>query len=180
MSGSRLFIVRLATVAILLIGSNAVVSNEQKRRHPAETDSNEFRWELTIRSTDLGGRIRVLGKLGAELGEVITLRGIWVRPIAIAGQALKDARPEFHVKETNGEPLKGDVVFGTDFLNAFYEESAMKPVDGDIWELRGIEMCSMKGLSKQFYSEAKVLPSSASVPFGFHSEFVYFDSRRIK
>ncbi len=70
--------------------------------------------------SDIGKRVQIIGRLGYPLGELVTIRGAWIRPRGLPNQPLKDDTPYFSVTSVNGRRLETPVIFeGVFFSNAW-------------------------------------------------------------
>jgi hypothetical protein len=137
-----------------------------------------------VRSSDIGNPVVILGRLGVQLGEVLTVEGEWSRRDA-SGRELsaQEDRLIFLVSTINGSRLDTPVEFRPQRVTPADTGDAqdLRPAAGDIWELRGVELGGYRGVPwavlKQEFPPEQMVPATAD-PFGFYTEFKYY-SRRI-
>jgi hypothetical protein len=58
---------------------------------------------LKVLASDIGTRVQIIGRLGYPLGELVTIRGAWIRPCGLPNQPVKDDTPYFSVTSVNGK-----------------------------------------------------------------------------
>lgn len=99
--------------------------------------------------------------------------------------SIEETWPRFLVSSVNGKQVAKPVDFrGTlvsRILHQFIELPDIRPAAGDVWELRGIEIGSYRGIPDAVYTEvfqSKQLVPAQPFRFGFYTELKYF-SRRI-
>jgi hypothetical protein len=64
-----------------------------------------------VLATDIGTRVQIVGRLGYPLGELVTIRGTWIRPRGLPNAPVKDDAPYFTVTSVNGRKLDAPVSF---------------------------------------------------------------------
>jgi hypothetical protein len=114
-----------------------------------------------IRAEDIGTTAAIVGRLGHDLGELVTIRGVWERPVRGPDGVLVDAQGKaveykdesldhgaFVVTKVNGEKcerairLDGGWLSSRDYLGG---REKPRSVNGDVWELRGVELGEYRG-----------------------------------
>jgi hypothetical protein len=136
---------------------------------------------LKVLASDIGTRVQIIGRLGYPLGELVTIRGAWIRPRGLANQPLKDDTPYFSVTSVNGRRLETPVIFeGVFFSNAWGAEEISRQ-ERPVWEVRGCESGGFRGTPREVRDDASRGPTQAAPPahpwwhyeFRFRSEFIY-------
>lgn len=147
---------------------------------------------VIIRAEDISKTVQIVGRFGQPLGKLMTIRGQWIRP----GARMKDRSLMFHVSLVNGKETKGiDDLHGLQIRPIFPEykgrkptpteswdwrfdwagiEPAPTPVEGEKWEMMGVETGRFDSYSDEAWREigSPVVPKP---PFmeGFYSRFEY-------
>ena len=130
---------RRARLVLVLSGAVTVVGSWFCRAQDLRSS------EITVNAGDIGRRVQVIGLLGHPLGEMIDIRGHWRSPAPRS----KERSLRFHVTEVNGQPIDRPVEFFQRDVQVRKENP--KPAHGAVWELRGIETGSFRGLPAPVY-----------------------------
>jgi hypothetical protein len=153
----------------------------------------------TVRAQDIPKTVRIVGRLGQPLGDLLTIRGKWTSP----GLFVKDDTLVFHVNLVNGKKpkespglhgLQVSAIFptwggrkpkpGESWDWRFHwggSEPSPTPVEGETWEMMGVETGSFQEYSKDAWREiggpaAQGSPSMA----GFVTRFEFIAVRKIR
>lgn len=95
-----------------------------------------------VRAADVGKTVRIVGSLGHDLGEVLTIRGKWEYRDDFKFGSL------FHVTHVNGAKLDHSVDFRpVDLPDHDYLKGRKMPKteDGDVWGLKVVELGGWRG-----------------------------------
>lgn len=133
---------------------------------------------------DIPDKVQIVGRLGEPLGALLKVRGKWI-PAGLR----KDPLPLFHFEQVDGKPLPGNVQFHrgqmtpidpngrkTDLWDWRFgggTEAAPEPVEGENWEMLGVETAVFTWYSKAAMEEASDVPVAQAPSYmaGFYSVF---------
>jgi len=118
--------------------------------------------------------VAIIGKLGQPLWKVVTIEGKWMPP-RLDKPALP---PTFAVTKVNGRDLNSAVEFDVVEPVSSPNEHFAKSVEGEVWELRGVETGGFEGFSNEVDEELG-LPLASHPPRGFLTRFCYTKAKRI-
>ncbi len=172
---------------------NADGFSEQAPRNDApHVEQNSQR--LVVKASELFDHVEIIGELGVPLGQVVTIRGQWNYPNYVA----KHAGPILRVLEVEGRPVTQKLELGPLKISRYPGMGGLsklksgglwswqrgsglnecpRPLDGDIWELRGVEM----GWMHRYLPEASGGRVGATAyPDGFVTRFEYFQATCIE
>jgi hypothetical protein len=132
-----------------------------------------------VLASDIGTRVQIIGRLGYPLGELVTIRGAWIRPRGLPNQPVKDDTPCFSVTSVNGKRSETPVIF--DFFSKAWGAEEIPPQEGPVWEVRGCESGGFRGTSREVREDALRGPNPPPpvahpwwhYEFRFRSEFIY-------
>ena len=135
----------------------------------------------TILASDIGTRVRIIGRLGCPLGELVTIQGAWISLDELAGAPVKDYSPSFVVASVNGKKLEKPVPFEAPFFTRAWDGEAIPQKKGHVWELRGCETGGFRGTPEEVRADAvkgreqrpAVAHPSYAYRFKFYTEFKY-------
>jgi hypothetical protein len=126
-----------------------------------------------INYQDLLERVRIIGKLGRPLGELVTVRGKWT-----AVEREKPTLPIFIIYQLNGKPLNPPAEF-EHIESVTNSDQGMTRTAGEVWELHGAETGGFEGFSEDVWKEVPGYKVSAHTPGGFITRFYFARARRI-
>jgi hypothetical protein len=166
-------------MGVVLINWMANMSSGERERGDETQHRDDAQWAATVNVREFGSRVQVVGRMGRPLGSVITIQGTWRAAKGTPEHPVKPREPRLEVTEVDGRRLNEPVIISQEALKAFAGNIDMTHGEAEVWQLRGIETCCMRGLPQRFYEEAGVALPSEKSAFGFASGFIYFHSRRI-
>jgi hypothetical protein len=126
--------------------------------------------QSTIRAEDIGLTVKVLGRLGCPLHEVMAVRGTWVESEADVSKP--GTTLWFRVSQVNGKQLDRPVEFSQyDITVAEKLEVEAIPAKGEQWELRAYETWPVRDHPPEYWKELGVAqpappPHGATRMFG--------------
>ena len=118
----------------------------------------------TIRADEIGRSVRLLGKLGSPIREVMSVSGIWVK--LTEGPSKPGSSLWFRVAEVNGKRLNKPMEFRALDVEVLGKGGkTIEPVNGEQWELRAYETWPGYGHPSDFLEEMGH-PTGAPAPRG--------------
>ena len=153
----------------------------------------------TVRAQDIPKTVQIIGRLGQPLGDLMTIRGKWTSP----GRFVKDNALVFHVHLVNGKKPKESPGLYDLQVSAIFppwggrkpkrgeswdwrfewggSEPSPTPVEGETWEMMGVETGSFVDYSHDVWREiggpaVQGSPSRA----GFVTRFEFIAVRKIR
>lgn len=128
----------------------------------------------SVHYSDMPGRVRIMGKLGRPLGQLVTVRGRWR-----AQDESKPGQPAVFVVEQVGGRLLDPPAEFTDVEVVWKEDAAFeKKTVGEEWELRGVETGGFVGFGDEVWEEVG-MQAMSHPPRGFLTRFCYVKARRV-
>ena len=116
----------------------------------------------SVRYSEIPHDVAIIGKLGRPLWKLVTIEGKWMPP----GLEKPSLPPTFAVTKVNGRDVKGLIEFDViEPVNRVNERFA-KSVEGEVWELRGVETGGFVGFSDEVDEDLGLQPASHP-PRGF-------------
>jgi hypothetical protein len=152
---------------------------------------------ITVRAQDIPQSVQILGLFGQPLGSLLTIRGKWIKP----GILEKDPSLRFHVDLVNGKKPNESVDLHGLQVNSIFPQKGRKqkpgetwdwrfdpgdtdppptPVEGETWEMMGIEKGAFESYSAEAWKEVGAIPDQK--PYfmkGFFTRFEFFAVKRI-
>jgi len=126
----------------------------------------------TISYKDIPERVKIIGKLGRPLGELVIVRGRWVDV-----SREKPGLPLFFVDQVDGKLLNPPAEF-VEVQPVAGPDSVVRGM-GEAWELRGVETGGFVGFSQEVLDEVfKNAPRGTPAPSGFLTRFYYVSAKR--
>lgn len=160
---------RLVTICLLALASSLLV-----QQRSISTGGEQKSEPIMVNSSDIPDKVRILGKLGQPLGQLVTVRGKWTTPFLSKPAEL----PVFIVNQVNDRPLDKPVEFiNVEPVGGREAEFAKKTV-GEEWVLRGVETGGFEGFSDQVWAELGQ-PPMARPPRGFLTRFCYVNAKSV-
>ena len=161
-------------VAISLLLSVAITSSL--------TSADDPKPPTDISVNDIGGKIRLIGRLGEPLGKMMTVTGTWAYPSTPPGVLSKDGSLRFTVSHVNDKQLIKGITFNIsqvsavtkDGKNAMPKPEDERSLDGLSWTLRAYETGRHNIEQKAFWTDggSKVWPLAPYWEKPFTSELV--------
>jgi hypothetical protein len=184
-------------VLLFLVGGTYTFFQLSRVSKPVNPTTSRSSDPQQVRASEIGHRVQIVGDLGKPLGELMTIRGHWIKPPPGETKSQFDGW-EFAVTVVNGTRPDQPVRIKKLFLHYFGPRHAGETdpllYDGDIvWELRGYEEAiyglgtpvrARQEYDQQLSPEVRRTPVAAA-PFGFPREYgfycylVYVSARRI-
>jgi hypothetical protein len=131
---------------------------------------------------DIPGRVRIIGRLGRPLGEVVDVEGRWV--MMDKGKQFSK-HPGFEVIKVNGQHVDLQTRFEAwEFRPIDGYAKRLEPVEGEVLVLRGVETGRLVGYSNQVWDELEVEAGTGLRPQdfagGFGTEFHYIRAKKLE
>lgn len=161
--------VRLCFGVLLLVMTFALAKS------PSTTTAESRKHMTDVSVEDIGTKVRLVGRLGVPLGEMMTLTGIWAFP----DDNVKDASIRFTVMDVNGKRLDNPVVFNVSQMGVLSKqgENVIPPrkehrnLDGLTWTMRAYESGRVNQIPQQYFTEIGNGPHAVPYYYGpFTSE----------
>ena len=146
-----------------------------------------------VLATDIGSRVLIIGRLGLPLGEVVTVVGEWSRPKvpkpAVDDPNVRDLGAKYdvlglNITTVNNKRLDTSARFEWPGFSSLYpaENRADEPKEGDVWEVRGIEVGRYYGIPPAAAVELHRLRGAIQDvrTFGFYTDMRYLSYRVIR
>ncbi len=157
----------------------------------------------SIRAEDIPEKAQIIGRLGKPLGDLITIRGKWIKP----GRQAKDRSLTLHVDRVNGKALEAAIELHSlqvRTISLLRHERGRKPrpgepwdwhfdlkgtelpptrSDGEVWEMAGVETGEFDTDSEDAWREIEIssaLEQSPPHEEGFVTRFKYIAVRSVK
>lgn len=132
---------RQALLVYCIVAIGCLMVFRLSRQVAAQADANTRQPVQRVRAADIGKTVQIVGELGHDLGEVLTIRGKWEFGASKFGS-------EFNVTHVNGEKLEHPIAFSPEDLSDedYLKHRKMpKRKDGDVWELTVVELGGYRG-----------------------------------
>jgi hypothetical protein len=137
-----------------------------------EDAASEKGARTSVRLEDVPKRAVIVGRLGVPIAEIVDVKGRWV-----ARTEKPDNAPWFTVTEVNGRAFDAPLLFRAHSVEpAAGSVEEVEPREGDVWEMRGIEVFDFAGMPENVRKELKLVPF-AQREAGFVSRFKYVRAR---
>jgi hypothetical protein len=151
---------------------------------------------ITVRAQDIPQTVKILGMSGQPLGSLLTIHGKWIKP----GMQEKDASLRFHVDLVNGQkPTENNDLHALQIISILPQkgrkpkpgetwdwrfdpggtEPSPTPVEGETWEMMGVEKGAFESYSAEAWNEVGAIPDQK--PYfmkGFYTRFEFFAVKR--
>ena len=86
----------------------------------------------TVRVQDIPKKVQLIGRLEHPLGSLLTIRGEWRMPKGLK----KNPLLMFHVERINGKKPKENIVLHSWVVKPFFKNSGRGPKPGEVWDWR--------------------------------------------
>lgn len=168
-----LFVSATPLICLLVAGAKIATGVAQKDEERMKTKQ--------VLAAGIPRRTQIIGTLGRPLGELIAVRGQWVRPSSPATGALKDASLRVRITHVDGARLKRPVEFHRGLVIGL-ASARIEPGDDEQVELRGYETGGMRGIPLDAREELG--PRAVQEPtyirgFSFVTQFTYLSHKPI-
>ncbi len=114
---------------------------------------------IDIPIDQIGREVRLIGRLGHPLGEMMTVEGSWGGPKGLE----KESSLRFFVSSVDGKPLENPVEFYVERVNARNKSGAkVTPASGDRWTMHAFETGDYFGAVPKKYTDELHKPEQAA------------------
>ncbi len=108
---------------------------------PAKSDYPD-----SVAAEDLLSRVKIIGKLGRPLGEIVQLKGYWT-----SDGVHKDNELRLKITEINGKPIEKAALFRRSQVEGWGVAKETRPAIGVVWQVRALETGGIVGLPGEVY-----------------------------